>query len=287
VDPKRPTGETASDEAAKFITRFTILESDNGRTHQEIIQTFNEIFYKLTRNQSATEEFQLIATDAIRTNPGLEKDITEYVGQLYDDVRAFAVQRKQYKTKVKAAATKTPASSSVTTVVGSFFGTNPTSFPKLQGLLSKKTEEIEPEPELELIFEEPEDYPTPPDTTKKTPVTAPIFTPMDTTQFNDLLTRLAGLTTALTENKPSGVKESNIVKIAPFHGENDDPISWIEDFEAAANANGWTSARRLQVVPAYLKGAAAQWLQQRKSNDDTMPAEWTTTTDHTDEATTF
>ena len=86
---------------------------------------------------------------------------------------------------------------------------------------------------------------------------------MDQAQFNNLLARLGALTTAIQGQQPAngGPRESNIVKIQPFRGESDDPISWIEDFEAAANANSWSTARRLQVVPAYLKDAAAQWLQ--------------------------
>ena len=112
---------------------------------------------------------------------------------------------------------------------------------------------------------------------------------MDQAQFNNLLTQLGALITAIQGQQPANgeQRELNIVKIQPFSGESDDPISWIEDFEAAANANGWSTARRLQVVPAYLKDAAAQWLQEQKSDDATRPTHWQTTDDHTDKKTTF
>ena len=53
--------------------------------------------------------------------------------------------------------------------------------------------------------------------------------------------------------------ESSVVKIDPYYGIEQDPISWIEDFEKAATANNYTDARKLQIVAAHLKGTAATW----------------------------
>jgi hypothetical protein len=50
-------------------------------------------------------------------------------------------------------------------------------------------------------------------------------------------------------------------QIPAFQGENQDPVAWLRDFNLASNANGWNAARKLQVVPAYLKGSVATWYQ--------------------------
>ena len=44
-----------------------------------------------------------------------------------------------------------------------------------------------------------------------------------------------------------------------FYGGNQDPVAWLEDFTRACNANGIANGRKLEVVPAYLKGAASTW----------------------------
>lgn len=47
-----------------------------------------------------------------------------------------------------------------------------------------------------------------------------------------------------------------------FSGEDQqDPITWLRDYNAAAGANGWNDVRKLQVVPAYLRSTAAEWYQ--------------------------
>ena len=49
--------------------------------------------------------------------------------------------------------------------------------------------------------------------------------------------------------------------VPSFYGGNQDPITWLNEFNHACAANGWNAARKLQVVPAYLKGTAAIWWQ--------------------------
>ena len=46
-----------------------------------------------------------------------------------------------------------------------------------------------------------------------------------------------------------------------FHGGNQDPITWLNEFNLVCAANGWNNAQKLQIVPAYLKGAASVWWQ--------------------------
>jgi hypothetical protein len=55
---------------------------------------------------------------------------------------------------------------------------------------------------------------------------------------------------------PAPVRECNLVKIDSFDGTSDH-ITWIENFEKAATANGLIDDRKLAVVPAYLTGTAA------------------------------
>ncbi|CAB4382172.1 unnamed protein product [Rhizophagus irregularis] len=44
-----------------------------------------------------------------------------------------------------------------------------------------------------------------------------------------------------------------------FSGENQqDPIAWLRDYNAASEANGWNNVQKLQVVPAYLRPTAAE-----------------------------
>ena len=54
---------------------------------------------------------------------------------------------------------------------------------------------------------------------------------------------------------------SQAAQLPSFHGGNQDPVAWLRDFNIASNANGWNAARKLQVVPAYLKGSVATWYQ--------------------------
>jgi len=50
-----------------------------------------------------------------------------------------------------------------------------------------------------------------------------------------------------------------VIDLPYFYGGNQDPITWIIDFDKACNANGISDDNKLQVAPAYLKGAAATW----------------------------
>jgi Ty3 transposon capsid-like protein len=74
--------------------------------------------------------------------------------------------------------------------------------------------------------------------------------------------------------QPVPPREASVVKIDPYYGDEQDPISWIEDFEKAAIANNYTDARKLQIVVAYLKGTAASWLYDRQQSPLTRPQTW-------------
>lgn len=59
-------------------------------------------------------------------------------------------------------------------------------------------------------------------------------------------------------------RESKVADIPIFYGGNQDPYEWYQDFDRSCNANGITDARKLEVVPAYLKGAASTWWSQNQ-----------------------
>ena len=92
-------------------------------------------------------------------------------------------------------------------------------------------------------------------------------------QFNNLINQLTVLGNALQPG-PQAAREASVVKIDPFFGDEQDPVSWIEDFEKAATANNYTNARKLQIVQAYLKGTATTWLYKRQQSPATNPTAW-------------
>jgi hypothetical protein len=54
-------------------------------------------------------------------------------------------------------------------------------------------------------------------------------------------------------------RELRVAELPYFYGGSQDPISWLEEFTKSCNANGINDARKIEVVPAYLKGPAASW----------------------------
>jgi hypothetical protein len=64
-----------------------------------------------------------------------------------------------------------------------------------------------------------------------------------------------------TNNNALQNRGAQAAQIPSFYGGNQDPIAWLNEFNLACTANGWNAARKVQVVPAYLKGAAATWYQ--------------------------
>ncbi len=50
-----------------------------------------------------------------------------------------------------------------------------------------------------------------------------------------------------------------IIDIRPFSGSDEEDISeWLIRWDVAANANNWTSAQQLTMMPAYLMGRAGR-----------------------------
>ena len=87
--------------------------------------------------------------------------------------------------------------------------------------------------------------------------------------FGNLLTGLNALVNAMGQ----GNRETRYAKIADFYGDIQDPIGWLQDFENACQANAITDNRKIQIVGAYLKGAAATWLANKRIIAN-WPTQW-------------
>ena len=94
-------------------------------------------------------------------------------------------------------------------------------------------------------------------------------------QLDQVILGIGNLVNAMQQHQqaPQAARprEISLVKIEPFYGDDQDPIGWLEDFEKAAITNGYTEARKLAIVRAYLKGTAAAWLTQRMQDPATNP----------------
>ena len=123
---------------------------------------------------------------------------------------------------------------------------------------------------LELLFQQPA-QPHQNQPLVQQPIAQP--NPMAQPQqadFQNLTAALAALQNALPNTNQALAANTNAVNNPPrragriadlphFYGGDQDPISWMEDFTRACDANGITDAHKLNVVPAYLKGAASTW----------------------------
>lgn len=76
---------------------------------------------------------------------------------------------------------------------------------------------------------------------------------------NNSITNLQAAVNA--NNNALNFRGSQAAHVPVFHGGNQDPITWLNEFNLVCAANGWNDARKLQIVPAYLKGATSVWWQ--------------------------
>ncbi|CAB4443425.1 unnamed protein product [Rhizophagus irregularis] len=93
---------------------------------------------------------------------------------------------------------------------------------------------------------------------------------------------LAGNTQAIT-NPPR--REGKVAELPYFYRGNQDPVAWLEDFTRSCNANGIANGRKLEVVPAYLKGAASTWWNSNQALPNNNPNKivvWTGNNNNTD-----
>ena len=265
MDPTKATKDAVEYSAATYIDYFQIKPDSGKFTLTEIFELFNKIYAGLYKDKQPEDNAQRLVDIAVQHNPHLDPtEVAKDVTVLLTQVVGFVKARRKYLAQLKFSASQASGSKNKSTLTISTPAKKLAIPSNILSLISPF--KLTPG---ETANDEPAQQPTPKEDKPVSPTsetsdasvaTAIQFQTMDQAQFNNLLARLGALTTAIQGQQPAngGPRESNIVKIQPFRGESDDPISWIEDFEAAANANGWSTAQRLQVVPAYLKDAAAQ-----------------------------
>lgn len=110
----------------------------------------------------------------------------------------------------------------------------------------------------------------------------------NTTQALQLNTQAMAGTVAAVGNNTNALANRQIRKVADlptFSGGEQDPVSWLDEFARACNANGITDANKLTVVPAYLKGAASTWWttnQNLNAGNQNRIVAWTGNNNNTD-----
>ncbi|CAB4424286.1 unnamed protein product [Rhizophagus irregularis] len=122
------------------------------------------------------------------------------------------------------------------------------------------------------------------------PIALPVINMAQPNQqdFQQLRAAIAALTQALpnTNNALAGNtqaianlprREGKVAELPYFYGGNQDPVAWLEDFTRSCNANGIANVRKLEVVHAYLKGAASTWWNANQALPNNNPNKIVTT----------
>ena len=87
------------------------------------------------------------------------------------------------------------------------------------------------------------------------------------TQNLQAINRTTATNTGRTENNSINTpRETKLVDLPEFKGGEQDPLIWLEEFEDACVANRINDDRKINIVPAYLKGIAYSWWSQIKIN---------------------
>jgi hypothetical protein len=68
--------------------------------------------------------------------------------------------------------------------------------------------------------------------------------------------------------------EKILILIRKYRGSDQDPTEWLNEFNVAAQANGITNARKIQIVRGYLEETAALWFDERKRDNATALTTW-------------
>lgn len=60
-------------------------------------------------------------------------------------------------------------------------------------------------------------------------------------------------------NTPNQPQESKVAEFSMFSRGDQDPLTWLDEFDEAYIANHITKARRFNILHSYLKGPAYTW----------------------------
>ncbi|CAI2201121.1 13147_t:CDS:1, partial [Funneliformis geosporum] len=94
-----------------------------------------------------------------------------------------------------------------------------------------------------------------------------VFIDFITKGFKNVAKELKSSSSGGSTGHGSTPKESNIIPVKPFFGNDDEDLGdWIRSFEIAAEANNLTNDRKLKIVPGYLQGLAAYWFEENTDN---------------------
>ena len=78
----------------------------------------------------------------------------------------------------------------------------------------------------------------------------------------------------LTDNDKGGM----LLRIEPFRGDGtQDPLTWLDDFNRAAQANKWNLARKKDILAAFLRDNAEEWTA-TVANYDNLATGWNAVT---------
>src|SRR5260364_93231 len=107
--------------------------------------------------------------------------------------------------------------------------------------------------------EENQTPPSPPSTINLPVLNPPVINlppKMGDQALREAATAINALAAAMTNGGP----EKNLLSVNFFNGDGtQDPLEWYTEFKRAATANRWNPARKLELVPVYLKGIALDW----------------------------
>ena len=70
----------------------------------------------------------------------------------------------------------------------------------------------------------------------------------------------------------TNAREGTYVKLSEYHGKNgEDVMAWYEEVDRVVTANNWRATQIHTIVAAYLRGAAADFYEEKSANI----TEWT------------
>ena len=65
----------------------------------------------------------------------------------------------------------------------------------------------------------------------------------------------------------TNAREGIYVKLSEYHGKSgEDVMAWCEEVERVATANNWGAAQIYTIIAAYLKGAVADYYEEKRVN---------------------
>ena len=86
------------------------------------------------------------------------------------------------------------------------------------------------------------------------------------TQNLQAINQTTAANTGRTGNNPITIpRETKLVDLPEFKGGEQDPLIWLEEFDDACKANRINNERKIEIIPAYLKGIAHSWWNQIKT----------------------